>query len=187
MLCAYDCYVNIMRFDYTYVHRAGRLLVAYDLGVATPRELVYAGVMTSRDARSWYMISKEAKLWDLSDFAYIHCHIAQLSNCLKYWHNNWVSFKPMSSPALLLTFLSIIFRGGGRAREPRRRNVKPTGEPEGQGNDQRVEINRDMEGVPDFPTTIVQQFHNLLHTILAQVSHLGNDMNQNGDAINDNT
>nr|GEY54855.1 hypothetical protein [Tanacetum cinerariifolium] len=47
MLCAYDCYVNIMWFDCTCVHRG-----AYDLGVATPRALVYAGVMTSEDARS---------------------------------------------------------------------------------------------------------------------------------------
>ncbi|GJU02799.1 ribonuclease H-like domain-containing protein [Tanacetum coccineum] len=31
---------------------AGRPLGAYDLGVATPRALVYAGVMTSGDARS---------------------------------------------------------------------------------------------------------------------------------------
>ncbi|GKF29411.1 hypothetical protein Tco_0095753, partial [Tanacetum coccineum] len=42
---------------------AGRPLGAYDLGVATPRALVYAGVMTSGDARSWYMISGDAKSW----------------------------------------------------------------------------------------------------------------------------
>ncbi|GKC01471.1 hypothetical protein Tco_0987607 [Tanacetum coccineum] len=42
---------------------AGRLLGAYDLGVATPRALVYAGLMTSGDARSWYMISGDAKSW----------------------------------------------------------------------------------------------------------------------------
>ncbi|GKA45112.1 hypothetical protein Tco_0737908 [Tanacetum coccineum] len=40
---------------------AGRPLGAYDLGFATPRALVCAGVMTSRDARSWYMISGDAK------------------------------------------------------------------------------------------------------------------------------
>nr|GEY76582.1 reverse transcriptase domain-containing protein [Tanacetum cinerariifolium] len=38
-------------------------LGAYDLGVMTPRALVYAGVMTSGDARSWYMISGGAKSW----------------------------------------------------------------------------------------------------------------------------
>nr|GEV09419.1 hypothetical protein [Tanacetum cinerariifolium] len=57
-----------------------RSLGAYDLGVATPKALVYAGLMTSGDARSWYMVSGDAKSWVLSVFAYIHCHIAQLSN-----------------------------------------------------------------------------------------------------------
>nr|GEW47085.1 hypothetical protein [Tanacetum cinerariifolium] len=47
-------------------------LGAYDLGVATPRALVYAGVMTSGDARSRYMISGDAKSWVSSVFAYIH-------------------------------------------------------------------------------------------------------------------
>ncbi|GKC95931.1 hypothetical protein Tco_1161373, partial [Tanacetum coccineum] len=42
-------------------------LRAYDLGVATPRALVYAGVMTSGDARSWYMISRDAKSAPLTD------------------------------------------------------------------------------------------------------------------------
>ncbi|GKA07584.1 hypothetical protein Tco_0686808, partial [Tanacetum coccineum] len=38
-------------------------LCAYNLGVATPRALVYVGDKTSRDARSWYMISGDAKSW----------------------------------------------------------------------------------------------------------------------------
>ncbi|GJT27916.1 hypothetical protein Tco_0908191 [Tanacetum coccineum] len=42
---------------------AGRILGAYDLGVATPRALVHAGDKTSGDARSWYMISGDAKSW----------------------------------------------------------------------------------------------------------------------------
>nr|GEZ35355.1 hypothetical protein [Tanacetum cinerariifolium] len=54
-------------------------LGAYDLEVATLRALVYVGVMTSEDARSWYMISEDAKSWGFECFAYIHCHIAQLS------------------------------------------------------------------------------------------------------------
>nr|GEZ01459.1 putative reverse transcriptase domain-containing protein [Tanacetum cinerariifolium] len=58
---------------------AGRPLVAYDLGVTNSRALVYAGLMISGDARSWYMINGDAKSWVLSVFAYIHCHIAQLS------------------------------------------------------------------------------------------------------------
>nr|GEU48682.1 reverse transcriptase domain-containing protein [Tanacetum cinerariifolium] len=65
---------------------AGRLLGAYDLGVATPRALVYAGVMTSGDAKSCYMISGDAKSWDLSDFAYIRlrlrCDLADFKNIL---------------------------------------------------------------------------------------------------------
>ncbi|GKC38415.1 hypothetical protein Tco_1050799 [Tanacetum coccineum] len=40
---------------------AGRLLGAYDLGVATLRVLVHVGDKTSGDARSWYMISGDAK------------------------------------------------------------------------------------------------------------------------------
>ncbi|GJV20690.1 hypothetical protein Tco_1369710 [Tanacetum coccineum] len=36
---------------------------AYNLGVATPRALVHAGDKTSGDARSWYMISEDAKSW----------------------------------------------------------------------------------------------------------------------------
>ncbi|GJY67096.1 putative reverse transcriptase domain-containing protein [Tanacetum coccineum] len=51
---------------------AGRPLGAYvTFGVPTPRALVDAGLMTSGDARSWYMISGDAKLWgadeELSD------------------------------------------------------------------------------------------------------------------------
>ncbi|GKC23076.1 putative reverse transcriptase domain-containing protein, partial [Tanacetum coccineum] len=45
---------------------AGRPLGAYDLTVATSRSLVHAGVMTSGDARSWYMISGDAKSWVLA-------------------------------------------------------------------------------------------------------------------------
>ncbi|GJS67721.1 RNA-directed DNA polymerase, eukaryota [Tanacetum coccineum] len=56
-LCAYECYVNIMWYDDSCMHRG-----AYDLEVATPRALVYAGLMTSEDARSWYMISGDAKI-----------------------------------------------------------------------------------------------------------------------------
>ncbi|GKF06602.1 hypothetical protein Tco_0037270, partial [Tanacetum coccineum] len=37
------------------------MLGTYNLEVATPRALVYAGLMTSEDARSWYMISGDAK------------------------------------------------------------------------------------------------------------------------------
>ncbi|GJR10053.1 hypothetical protein Tco_0792705 [Tanacetum coccineum] len=42
---------------------AGRLLGSYDLRVVTPRAVVHANDKTSRDARSWYMISGDAKYW----------------------------------------------------------------------------------------------------------------------------
>ncbi|GKB21225.1 putative reverse transcriptase domain-containing protein [Tanacetum coccineum] len=42
---------------------AGRLLGAYDLKIATLRAVVHGGDKTSRDARSWYMISEDAKSW----------------------------------------------------------------------------------------------------------------------------
>ncbi|GKA41836.1 putative reverse transcriptase domain-containing protein, partial [Tanacetum coccineum] len=78
---------------------------------------------------------------------------------------------------------------GRRVREPRRRNVEPTGEPEGQGNDQSVEVNEGVDGVPDFSTIIAQQLQNLLPTILAQVgnqgSNQGDNRNRNGNVVNE--
>ncbi|GJY72250.1 putative reverse transcriptase domain-containing protein [Tanacetum coccineum] len=40
------------------------------------------------------------------------------------------------------TSLEVVSREGGRVREPRRRNVDPTDEPDGQGNDQEAGANR---------------------------------------------
>ncbi|GKC58918.1 hypothetical protein Tco_1086516 [Tanacetum coccineum] len=57
---------------------AGRLLGAYDLGVATPRALVHAGDKTSGDARSWYMISGDAKSWVV---IVLHIFTVILHNC----------------------------------------------------------------------------------------------------------
>nr|GEV09631.1 reverse transcriptase domain-containing protein [Tanacetum cinerariifolium] len=42
---------------------ATKALGAYDLEAATPRALLYAGLMNSEDSRSWYMISGDAKSW----------------------------------------------------------------------------------------------------------------------------
>nr|GEU66846.1 hypothetical protein [Tanacetum cinerariifolium] len=82
-----------------------------------------------------------------------------------------------------------VVRGGRRVREPKRRNVKPTGKPEVQGNDQGVNVNEGVDGVPDFSIIIAQQLQNLLPTILAQVgnqgSNQGGNRNQNGSAVND--
>nr|GEW49799.1 retrotransposon protein, putative, unclassified [Tanacetum cinerariifolium] len=60
-LCAYDCYVNIMWYDCSCMHRG--FLGEYNLEVATPRAVVHTDDKTSRDARSWYMISGDAKSW----------------------------------------------------------------------------------------------------------------------------
>ncbi|GJR70369.1 putative reverse transcriptase domain-containing protein [Tanacetum coccineum] len=54
----------------------GRPLGAYNLGVTTLRALVYASLMTSRDAKSWYMISGDAKSW-----VYLHIFTVILHNC----------------------------------------------------------------------------------------------------------
>ncbi|GKD60581.1 hypothetical protein Tco_1298090, partial [Tanacetum coccineum] len=60
---------------------ASRLLGAYDLGIAISRAVVHTGDKTSEDARSWYMISGDAKSWFFDCFPYMHCYKAQLSNC----------------------------------------------------------------------------------------------------------
>ncbi|GKF37136.1 hypothetical protein Tco_0113894, partial [Tanacetum coccineum] len=49
-----------------------------------------------------------------------------------------------------------------------RRNNETIEELDGQGNDQGVEVNEGVGGVPDFSTIIAQQLHNLLPTLLAQ-------------------
>ncbi|GKA34769.1 hypothetical protein Tco_0721198, partial [Tanacetum coccineum] len=56
----------------------GRILGAYNLGVATPRGLVHAGDKTSGDARSWYMISGDAKSWVV---IVLHIFTVTLHNC----------------------------------------------------------------------------------------------------------
>nr|GEX94032.1 hypothetical protein [Tanacetum cinerariifolium] len=62
-LCGdYLCGYHHLSRVYTIVNApAGRLLGAYDLGVATPKAVVHASDKTSGDARSWYMISGDAK------------------------------------------------------------------------------------------------------------------------------
>ncbi|GJU44730.1 putative reverse transcriptase domain-containing protein [Tanacetum coccineum] len=72
---------------------------------------------------------------------------------------------------------------GRRVRVPRKRNVKPTGESEGQGNDQSVEVNEGVNGVPDFSTIIAQQLQNLLPT--NQGSNHRDNRNQNGNVVNE--
>ncbi|GJV29419.1 putative reverse transcriptase domain-containing protein [Tanacetum coccineum] len=70
-LCAYDCYVNIMWVCPIVNAPAGRLLGAYDLGVATPRAVVHVGDKTSGDAK---LVSEPGSCWDvhfpLVEFSY---------------------------------------------------------------------------------------------------------------------
>ncbi|GKC83197.1 hypothetical protein Tco_1138914 [Tanacetum coccineum] len=63
---------------------AGRLLGAYDLRVATPRAVVHAGDKTSGDARSWYMISGDAKsrVVIVCIYSLSYCTIVQLFEIL---------------------------------------------------------------------------------------------------------
>ncbi|GJU97665.1 reverse transcriptase domain-containing protein [Tanacetum coccineum] len=89
---------------------------------------------------------------------------------------------------------------GGRGRGPRGGNDECVDELNGQGNDQglgangnvdgvngNVEgVNRGVGGAPDFSTIIAQQLHNLLPAILAQVGNQGNVRNQNGNVVNEN-
>ncbi|GKE33476.1 putative reverse transcriptase domain-containing protein, partial [Tanacetum coccineum] len=89
---------------------------------------------------------------------------------------------------------------GWRDRGPRRGNDEHVNELNGQGNDQglgangNVEgVNRNVEGVnggiegaPDFSTIIAQQLHSLLPAILAQVGNQENVGNQNGNVVNEN-
>ncbi|GKC53802.1 hypothetical protein Tco_1076547, partial [Tanacetum coccineum] len=184
----------------------GRRLGVYNLGVATPRALVHAGDKTSRDARSWYMISGDDKSWVV---IVLHIFTVILHNCegndqysileksiIEMCEPNtgydWERIRagwPAATPQGGGTGGRVL-REGRRVREPRMRKVKQTGEPKGQGNDQGVEVNEDVDGVPEFSTIIAQQLQNLLPTMLAQVgnqgSNQGDNMNQSGTAINDN-
>ncbi|GJX45711.1 putative reverse transcriptase domain-containing protein [Tanacetum coccineum] len=92
------------------------------------------------------------------------------------------------------------FGRGGRGRGPRRGNDERVDELNGQGNDQGLGANGNIEGVngnvegvngsvggaPDFSMIISQQLHNLLPAILAQVGNQENVGNQNGNVVNEN-
>ncbi|GKB77061.1 putative reverse transcriptase domain-containing protein [Tanacetum coccineum] len=151
---------DIVVYDCSCMHR-GAWQGAYNLGVASPRALVHTGDKTSRDARSWYMISGDAKSWVV---IVLHLFAVIL-------HNSG--------------------RGGGRTRgrsgDQGDGGINGKG---GLVGGQCTEVNDGVDGVPDFSIIIAQHLQNLLPTILAQVgsqgSDQGNGRNQNGDAINDN-
>ncbi|GJY38079.1 hypothetical protein Tco_0424443 [Tanacetum coccineum] len=169
--------------------------VWYVIGVATLRALVRAGDKTSEDVRSWYMISRDAKSWVLDCSAYIHCHIAQLSNCLRYWHNDWVLSQTYELTNIIVDVFEYHFqimpptmtiqsasrpaaasRGGGTGGRASSGGGRTRGRSGDQG-DGRI----DVQG---------SQLQNLLPTIVAKVGDQGrgqgNGRNQNGDAVNDN-
>ncbi|GJY47355.1 putative reverse transcriptase domain-containing protein [Tanacetum coccineum] len=67
-------------------------------------------------------------------------------------------------------------RGCRRTREQRGRGDGKTGEP----NDQGVEANKGVDGVPDFSIIITQQLQNLLPTILAQIEKMESVLDMSG-------
>ncbi|GJT77950.1 putative reverse transcriptase domain-containing protein [Tanacetum coccineum] len=77
--------------------------------------------------------------------------------------------------------------------DPKGGNDEHVDELNGQGNDQGLGANGNVEGVNegvagalDFSTIIAQQLQDLLPTILAQVGNQGNVGNQNGNVVNEN-
>ncbi|GJV37900.1 hypothetical protein Tco_1410377 [Tanacetum coccineum] len=137
-LCAYDSYVNIMLFDFTFMHRG-----AFDLGVVTPRALAHAGDKTSEDARSWYMINGDAKSWVVII----------------------MSLKMTTQSAGRATTAPRGGRMGGRTGRGGDRTRGRSGDQgngridgqDGQVGGQGNEVNDGVEGVPDFSTIIAQQ------------------------------
>ncbi|GJS35734.1 hypothetical protein Tco_0534116 [Tanacetum coccineum] len=127
--------------------------------------------MTSGDARSWYMISGDAKSWVLSVFAYIHCHIAQLSHCEVNDHVVWGTAAPRGGRTGGRTG-----KGGGRTRGGY--GDQGNGRIDGQGGQvggQGSEVNDGVYGVSDFSIIIAHQLQNLLPTIVAQVGSQGSE------------
>ncbi|GJR61123.1 reverse transcriptase domain-containing protein [Tanacetum coccineum] len=136
-----------------------------DISELLLQDIGICGLVTSRDARHPHMISEDVN-----------------GDELKCW--------PACYPPRGGGTGGRVGRGCRRVREPRKRNVEPTGKPKGQGNDQGVEVNEGVDGVPDFSINIAQQLKNLLLIILAQVgnqgSNQGDDRNQSGTAVNEN-
>ncbi|GJR18030.1 RNA-directed DNA polymerase, eukaryota [Tanacetum coccineum] len=58
LLSNFQAYLPLLRVVLCKCFSTGRPLGAYNLGVVTPRALVYAGLMTSRDVRSWCVLIK---------------------------------------------------------------------------------------------------------------------------------
>ncbi|GJY53849.1 reverse transcriptase domain-containing protein [Tanacetum coccineum] len=153
-------------------------------GVATLRAVVHAGDKTSGNARSWYMISGDAKSWVKEMDSRIVMHIMPPRMTTRSAGRPTAASRGGGTGGRA-------DRGGGRTGS--RSGDQGNGRNDGQGGrvgGQGSEVNDGVDGVPDFSTIIAQQLQNLLPTIVAQVGDQGrsqgNGRNQNGNAINDN-
>ncbi|GKC30838.1 hypothetical protein Tco_1038132, partial [Tanacetum coccineum] len=139
-------------------------------GVATLRAVVHAGDKTSEDAKSWYMISGDAKSWIIPPR---------------------MTTRSAGRPAAASRGGGTGGRAGrGGGRTGGRSGDQGNGRIDGQGGQvggQGIEVNDGVDGVSEFFTIIAHQLQNLLPTIVAQAGDQGrgqgNGRNQNGDAI----
>ncbi|GKA51352.1 putative reverse transcriptase domain-containing protein [Tanacetum coccineum] len=148
---------------------AGRLLGAYDLGVATPRAVVHAGDKTSGDARSWYMISGDAKSWVVIVCIYSlsYCIIVQLFEV----KGMIVKIMPPRMTTRSAGRPAAASRGGGTSGRAGRGGGR-TGSRSGNQGNGRIDGQGGQVGGQA--------------QVGDQGRHQGNGRNQNGDAINDN-
>ncbi|GKB93470.1 hypothetical protein Tco_0979607, partial [Tanacetum coccineum] len=115
---------------------------------AAPRALVYAGLVTSGDARSSHMISGDAKSW-----VCLHIFTVILHNCPAV--EILAQRLGLEVVLMIRVIVGLMVKGG-------------------QVGDQGSEVNDGVHGVPDFSTIIAQQLQNLLPTIVAQVGDQDN-------------
>ncbi|GKE47873.1 hypothetical protein Tco_1479131 [Tanacetum coccineum] len=125
-------------------------------GVATLRALVHAGDKTSMDARSWYMISGDAKSWIYDCSTYIHCR-----------EENDRKIMPPMMTTRSAGWPAAASRGGGTGGRADRSGGRTRGHYGDQGNGridgqsgqvggQGSEVNDGVNEVPDFSTIIAQ-------------------------------
>nr|GEU55495.1 putative reverse transcriptase domain-containing protein [Tanacetum cinerariifolium] len=146
----------------------GKALGAYDLRVVTPRALVYAGLMTSKDVsilRSYVLRFVWDPAWSSGN----------LKSIIEMYEPNtgydWEGIRIMplrmttqsANQATVVPKGGRTGRGGGRTRG--RSGDQGKGRIDGQGG-QGSEVNDGVEGVPYFSTIIAQQLQNLLPTII---------------------
>ncbi|GJY36581.1 putative reverse transcriptase domain-containing protein [Tanacetum coccineum] len=88
--CAFDLYAaNLKSVALCKCSSTGSPLGAYNVGVATPRALVYAGLMTSGDARSWISLKSVLEVDDLHDaFSLMHFRFLYFVSCVMIDHSS---------------------------------------------------------------------------------------------------